>query len=140
MEVRNVTPVVSFFVIRKVKRTASPICNRCRSCVSLGVDSELFQCSLDLPPVRVVKLQREGLSIVRNGPFILADKSQRIGAARKMRANTGIEPDRFVEVLYRAIIPLHSRVHETAIVEGNGVVGIEPDGLVKILDGETIVP
>src|SRR5262245_16640261 len=57
-----------------------------------------------------------------------------------MRADAGIKPDRFVEVLYCAIIPLHSRVDETAIVERNGVVAIEPDGPVKILDGEILVP
>src|SRR5258708_8609856 len=85
-------------------------------------------------PVRVVKLQREGLAIVRNGPFILANKSQGIGTARKMRADTGIKPDRFVEVPYRAIVPLHSRVDETPIAKGNGVVAIEPDGLVKFCD------
>src|SRR5258708_886789 len=84
----------------------------------------------------------EGLGVKFPGPtrpFILANKSQGIGTARKMRADTGIKPDLFVEVPYRAIVPLHSRVDEAAIAKGNGVVAIEPDGLVKIQDGEILV-
>src|SRR5712692_1543454 len=117
----------------------SPLCDGCRSCVALRGGSQLFQYLPDLLAARVVKLQREGLAIVRDGAFILPDESERIGAARKTRGDTGGEPDRFVEVLYCAIVPLPSRVDETAIAEGRGVVGIKPDDLVEILDGSILV-
>src|SRR5215470_9064526 len=112
----------------------SPLCNGSRSWVPLRGGSELFQYPLDLPAAGVIKLQREGLAVVRDRAFILPDESERIGAAGKCRRDIGIEPDRFVEVLNGAIVALPSRVDEAAIAEGGGVVGIKPDGLIQILD------
>src|SRR6266436_1544694 len=99
----------------------SLLCNGCRSCVRLRGGSQLFQRPLDLLAVRVVKLQREGLAIVGNSALILPDESERIGTAGKRRGHIWIEPDRFAEILYCAIVPLPSRVDETAIAEGDGV-------------------
>src|SRR5215470_7250383 len=59
----------------------SLLCNGCRSCVALRRGSQPFHYRLDPPAARVVKLQREGLAIVRNGTLILPDESERVGTA-----------------------------------------------------------
>src|SRR5712664_298782 len=117
----------------------SALCDGSRSCVPLRGRSELLQYPLDLVTVGVVKLQRERLAVVRHGAFILPDESERIGAAGECRGDIGIKPDCFVEVLYRAIIPLPSRVEEAAIAEGGSVARIKTDRLVQIPDGAILV-
>src|SRR6266436_4935162 len=117
----------------------SALCDGGRSGVPLRGRSQLFQYSLDLVTAGVVKLQRERLAVVGDGAFILPDESERIGAARECHGDIGIKPDCFVEVLYRAIIPLPSRVDEAAIAEGGGVARIKTDRLVQIPDGAVLV-
>src|SRR5215471_11775831 len=117
----------------------SPPCRHCRRCLPPRGGSELFQHLVNLLAARVVKRQREGFAIVGDGPFILPDESERESAARKCGGDVGIEADRFVEVLYGAIVLLPSRIKQTAIEEGGGVARAEPDAFIIVRYGAILI-